>query len=127
MACWGSKKSFSIFSQGFWPDRFNNTAFQLSDQTGIIRDVLLSVTRIDLNTLKVERTQQPTDATYVMVYQMGNSTSLHTVYMKDIIEVRTRRHNFELAEVINSIPGGAPFIRLDDPQNVFYRVTCAIV
>ena len=84
----------------------------------------LSVTEIDLDTLKREKTQQPPDATHVMVHEMDNSTSLHTVYIhiKDIPAM----FNFEIAEVINSVAGGAPIIRLNEPKNHFYKVECAI-
>ena len=82
----------------------------------------LSVTEIDLDTLKRENTQQPSDATHVMVHEMDNSTSLHTVYIKDI----PASYNFELAEVINSVDGGATIIRLNEPKNKFYKVECAI-
>ena len=82
----------------------------------------LSVTDIDLDTLKSEKTQQPPDATHVMVHKMDNSASFHTVYIKDI----PARYNFELAEVINSVAGGATLIRLNEPDNTFYQVKCAI-
>ena len=87
-----------------------------------MRVVNLSVTEIDLDTLKSEKTQQPPDATHVMVYKMDNSTSFHTVYIRDI----PASYNFELAEVINSVAGGATFIRLNEPENTFYKVKCAI-
>lgn len=82
----------------------------------------LSVTEIDLDTLKREKTQQPPDATHVMVHEMDNSTSLHTVYIKDI----PASYNFELAAVINSVAGGATLICLNEPKNKFYKVECAI-
>ena len=73
----------------------------------------LSVTEIDLDTLKREKTQQPPDATHVMVHEMDNSTSLHTVYIKDIPAM----FNFEIAEVINS----------DPPQcSMSKRIICAM-
>ena len=86
----------------------------------------LSVTEIDLNSLIREKTQQqqPTDATHVMVHKMDNSTSLHTVYIKALCSLQPQ--GIMVAEVINSVAGGATLIRLDEPDNTFYRVKCAI-
>ena len=85
-----------------------------------MRVVNLSVTKIDLDTLKSEKTQQPPDATHVMVHKMGNLTSFHTVYIRDI----PASYNFELAEVINSVPGGETLIRLNMPDNKFFKIKC---
>ena len=92
--------------------------------------MVLSVTEIDLNALKREMTQQQTDATYVMVHKMGNSSQLHTVYIKALHNVYTRptpgntAKKFEVAEVINSVPGGETLIRLNMPDNMFYKIKC---
>ena len=56
-------------------------AFNLQDEDGINHNVVLSVTKIDLNAFKRDMTQQQTDATYVMVHKLDNSTQLHTVYL----------------------------------------------
>ena len=110
--------------QGLWPEHFNKKFFNLRDENGFDRTVVLSVTEIDLNSLIKEKTQQqkPTDATHVMVHKMDNSTSLHTVYIKAL----HLPQGLKVAEVINSVAGGATLIRLDEPDNTFYRVKCAI-
>ena len=96
----------------------------IRDEDGFLRKVRLSVTEIDLNSLIIEKTQQPTDAAHVMVHKLDNSTSLHTVYIKDLGSLQPQ--GLKVAEVINSVAGGATLIRLDEPDNKFYRVVCAI-
>ena len=92
--------------------------------------MVLSVTEIDLSALQQEMTQQPTDATYVMVHKMDNSSELHTVYIKALHNVYTRPtqgnrgSRFEVAEVINSVPGGETLIRLNMPDNKFFKIKC---
>ena len=85
-----------------------------------MRVLNLSVTEIDLNTLKNEKTRQPQDATHVMVHKMNNSTSFHTVYIKNVHACCNS------AEVINSVARGATLIDLNEPENTFYKVKCAI-
>ena len=110
--------------QGLWPLHFDNKSFDLQDEDGFIHTVTVSVTEIDLNSLIKEKTQQPTDATHVMVHKMGNSTSLHTVYIKALGSLQPQ--GIMVAEVVNSVAGGATYIRLNEPDNTFYRVKCAI-
>ena len=112
--------------QGLWPEHFNKKFFNLRDENGFDRTVVLSVTEIDLNSLIKEKTQQqkPTDATHVMVHKMGNSTSLYTVYIKALGSLQPQ--GIMVAEVVNSVAGGATYIRLNEPDNTFYRVKCAI-
>lgn len=75
-------------------------------------------------------TQQQTDATFVMVHKMDNSTLLHTVYIKGLHKVYSTptqgipAKRFEVAEVINSVPSISPFIRLNMPDNKFFKIKC---
>ena len=110
--------------QGLWPEHFNNKSFDLRDEDGFLRTVYLSVTEIDLNSLIREKTQQPTDATHVMVHKMDNSTSLHTVYIKALCSLQPQ--GIMVAQVINSVAGGATLIQLNEPDNKFFKVKCAI-
>ena len=112
--------------QGLWPEYFNDRSFTLQDEDGIIHDVVLFVTEIDLNALKQEMTQQQTDATHVMVHKMCNSTQLHTVYIKalGVYSEGIPPKQSEVAKVINSVPGAETFIPLDMPDNQFFRVKC---
>ena len=119
--------------QGLWPKHFNDKSFTLQDEGGIVHNLVLSVTDLNLNTLKQEMTQQPTDATYVMVHKMDNSSELHTVYIKALHNVYTRPtqgnrgSRFVAAEIINSVPSISPFIRLNMPDNKFFKIKCVFI
>ena len=82
------------------------------------------MTKIDLNALQRDMTQQQTDATYVMVHKLDSSTQRHTVYIKALGVYMQGNQIFEVAEVINSVPGGETLIMLNIPDNQFFKIKC---
>ena len=110
----------NLEDKGKWPTRYHKTIFTFTDETTKkLWDLKLFVTKIDeMDQFRRERTVDNPVFTHVLVY--GDMDRCHCIYVK---EVWFRKHWF--AECINSIPTDPePSIRLDKPNNMFYRIWC---